>query len=97
MNVIDFEKVSTLIESIDGLVKQLSKYRSLEVHQRINQSYYMQQAAELRLLTEQLEEAALRIEIIQERIGAHYQRIHPVLQHDIRWLEVHLRSSSFGG
>lgn len=97
MNGIDLDKVHALIEAIDGMVKRLSKHNSLEIHQQISQSYYMQKAAELRLLTEQLQEAALRCEIIQGRIGAHYERVHSVLQDDIRWLEVHLRSSSFGG
>ena len=87
------EKLGRFTMLIDNMVNDLRNYNTLTVHQNINESYYMQKAAELRLLIEQLEDAQNKLESVQLRIAEHYRGIYWTWRKDVRWLSRHLKSS----
>jgi len=61
----------------------------LNIRLAINEFYYMQKAEELKILREQLQEAPIKLEILQERVCKHYKEIFCTWRHDMRLLNKH--------
>lgn len=79
-------KLLKLIHRIQTLARRLDGTREFAVHQRINHFYYMQKAAELTLLCEQLNETQEKLSAIASRVDEQYGCIFSNWKRDIRWL-----------
>ncbi len=88
--MVSSEKLDRFITQIQSIVEDLRKHNTLTVHQHINESYYMQKEAELKLLKEQLEESKMKLEATQSRINEHYKNAFFIWRKDVRWLNQYI-------
>lgn len=58
----------------------------LETYHTIDESFYMQKAAELQLMIDQIQEAESRLHVLNERLAARYSVVFLRWQKDARWL-----------
>ena len=90
MDAVNAQKINSLIESIDEMIRQLNKHSSLETRQRVNESFYLEKIVELRLLGNQLEQARQHFELIQMRVNEHYKNVYCQWKNDASWLSVYI-------
>lgn len=86
---ISSKKLEKFNRYILTMVKALGRDQSLIVHQRINESFYLQKKEEFRLLREQLEEAERKMVDVQARVTEHYKSAYCIWRKDVRWLHAH--------
>ena len=82
----DLNKIARLIEKLEAFVCRLEGNRDLNIHQMVNQFYYMQKAAEFKVLCDRLEETEKKLEILTELIESEYSIAFKNWQRDLRWL-----------
>lgn len=88
--MISSEKLGRFIIQIQRVLEILRTYNTLFIHQRINESYYMQKEEELKILKAQLEESQKQLEATQIRINDHYKKVFINWRKDARWLNQHI-------
>lgn len=74
--IINDDKVVKFIDRLNEFVEELREHRSLLVHDRISEFYYMQKITEIQLLKESLE--------------SRYREVYSQWRKDARWLNAHL-------
>lgn len=79
-------RFSKLVKRLDQLVTDLRKHHNIPVHSHINQFYYMQKIEELKLLQQQLSDAAKRMKFVQDLCDEKYNEIFHRWSKDARWL-----------
>lgn len=79
-------KLTKLIEKLQDLAARLDEEKDLVVHQRVNQFYYLEKTAELKILQEQFEEAEMKINQLTKHIECEYALVYNQWRKDIRWL-----------
>ena len=89
----EIERVAKLIQKLNHFIDCLDSRQALIVHQRINQSYYMQKATELSILYEQLNELLEKEAIIKNLLGQIYPDILMHWRKDFIWLSRHERET----
>jgi hypothetical protein len=91
MKPINPDKLERIGRAIRQLIVELQQINSLKAHQRIDESYYLEKAEELELLTEQLHNAHRVLETVRARACLHYKDIYDMWRKDIRWLRAYRR------
>lgn len=85
----DKHSLVKLINTLDNFIEELEHLPVLSIHQKIDQSYYMQKVAELRVLHGRL----LELEEKEKTVHALAKRITPSIvenwTRDHRWLHEH--------
>lgn len=79
-------KISKFIEKLRKITADLEELRILQVHQQVNQFYYMQKASELSMLCDQLKEVIQKQHEINALIDVIYPEVFLKWQKDARWL-----------
>jgi hypothetical protein len=82
-------KLTKLVDRLQRFSTELEKIKDLNVHQRINQFYYMQKKAELLVLSDQLEETRKRLSQLAEFLEKEYTSVVSQWINDIRWLRTY--------
>lgn len=82
--LVSVEKLDKMIAHLSQLVKVLDTSFDLELHRRLDQSYYMQKLEELKLLRTQLEAATVNLHQVQSRVCAHYGTVYKVWREAVR-------------
>jgi hypothetical protein len=80
------KKITKLIEKLEGIASTLEGARGLNIHRRVNQFYYMQKAAEFKVLLERLSEAERRLDWLAKCIEQEYTIAFNHWRNDLRWL-----------
>jgi len=71
----------------------MRKELDLETYHKIDESFYMQKAAELQLMVDQIEEVESRLHVLNERLADRYSVVFHRWQKDARWLNRKLHRS----
>jgi hypothetical protein len=85
----DDEIMLAFVKEVDDFVDVLSLERDLIVHNRIDQFFYMEKAAEVRVLYGRIEEFRTRLNILQASIEVCYEVVRERLNADKAWLTQH--------
>ncbi len=96
MKKVDSRKLQKFEGRVRQLVNVLSAYRELVIHNRVNHSYYMQKAEELKILKEQLDDAEERFAALENLICNHYIEAYANWRRDVRWLNDYLLKQRSG-
>lgn len=80
------EKLERFQRIISAFADKLEKEKSLHVHRQIDITYYLQKAAELQELNEQLVASKGDQNYLQQRICLHYVPAYCRWKKDVRWL-----------
>lgn len=83
----DYTKLGKLIGRLQAFIAVLEKKQVLQVHQRINQSYYMQKVAELQLLHDRLLELHEKQRATCHMISLICPDTFNQFRKDLRWLQ----------
>jgi hypothetical protein len=78
-----------LLRRIDEIVCALNGKKSFQVHQHVDQFYYMEKRAELSLLIEEREKLVERLAVVDRWIDVKYSEIFCRWKVDIRLLAKH--------
>ena len=90
MQMLDPNKAKKLIHHLQSLISVLESQNDLRISQRINQSYYMQKAEELKQAMQMIEEAVKRVDHITRVTDSIYFEVSKNWNRDIRWLNTYL-------
>lgn len=85
----DPSKISKFIEKLRKITADLEELRIIQVHQHVNQFYYMQKASELSMLSDQLTEVMQKQRDLNALIDHIYPEAFAQWQKDARWLNLH--------
>jgi phosphate starvation-inducible protein PhoH len=88
----DLERVSKLIGKIQSLISLLEQHRDLAIHQRVDQSYFMQKCSELELMCDQLKGAHAKKASFEHMVDASYREVATMWKEDIRWIKHYLET-----
>ncbi len=81
---VSVEKLDKMIDRLQRIVHHMNRSLDIDLHRRINQSYFMQKVEELKLLKAQLQEAGAILERVQNRVNEHYPPIYDAWRRDVR-------------
>lgn len=84
----DPSKISKFIDKLRKITADLEELRIIQVHQHVNQFYYMQKAAELSMLHEQLTQVMEKQLALNDLIDVIYPDVFVQWQKDARWLNL---------
>jgi hypothetical protein len=90
--MVDDAKLLTCIQQLEDLVRLLKTSKDIMIHHHINQFFYMQKIAELKILVDQKQEVKQHLNNIDHFIQSQYNLVLVEYQRDIQWLEVKLDS-----
>lgn len=79
-------KLKTLERMIDALLKLRWKANDLATYRHIDESYYLENIAELEVLAEKLVEAEKRYLNLMQHLCALHVKVREQVQRDLRWL-----------
>lgn len=86
-SIIDNKMIDALIGDLDRFIAVLSQNNSLIVHHCIDQFFYMEKAAELRVLVSTIMELQSRLATLESQASSCYSLMNATLTNDKRWLE----------
>jgi hypothetical protein len=94
LNMTEDEKLEKLINALRDFIKCLDNLQDLRVHRNISQSYYMQKAAELELLHQQMKDLFDRQEANKKMINWLGPEVYYRWKQDAQWLQHYFTSQS---
>lgn len=86
-HIIDNKTINTFIGDLDRFIKVLSENNSLVVHHCIDQFFYMEKVAELRVLVSTITELQSRLATLETQLSTCYDLMNTTLISDKRWLD----------
>lgn len=87
--MVDEERFSSLVKDVDRFVIMLTNDNDLALHEKVNQFFYMEKVAELRVLSDRIEELRSRLNILEASASNCYQLVSERLTSDQAWLSSH--------
>lgn len=90
--LVSVEKLDKMIVRLAKLVQELDTSFDIGLHNRLDQSFYMQRLEELKLLRMQLEAATLNLQQVQGRVCAHYDYVFKAWREALRKIRSENRS-----
>jgi hypothetical protein len=86
-NNIDQSKIEKLLCRVESLIRALEETKSIEVHQRVNQFYYMEKSEELKFLLGYVKETQEKLQTLNIRIEDCRVEVFHRWREDARWLQ----------
>ncbi len=84
-------KVQKLLTRLRSFISQLDTRAEIDLHNQVDQFYYMTKAEEIRFLLEQVEENRKRQELLCSRLATKYSETFNQWQKDARWTSLYIK------